>query len=124
MINNINCEIGNFRKKRKNKSSKINKEMSNYYKSYNIKQLSYKDPTAHNIDTITEVIKKRRMPSFVPVNNVPGLGFYYDSQIMDGMRKASAKPIIEKNPYSYEEELLNELFNYKSEEKSNYDYKN
>ena len=52
-----------------------------------------------------------------------GPGFYYDSEIMDGMRKASAKPIIEKKPYSYEDELLKELFNYKSEEKSNYDYK-
>ena len=110
-INSIYCEIGNFRKKSKKENSKVNKEMSNYYKSYTTKQLNYKDPTAHNIDTITEVIKKRKMPSFIPVNNVPGPGFYYDSEIMDGMRKASSKPIAQKRPYNFEEELLNELFN-------------
>ncbi len=104
-INSINCVIGNFRKKNKSKNSKVNKEMSNYYKSYTTKQLNYKDPTAHNIDTITEIIKKRKMPSFIPVNNVPGPGFYYDSEIMDGMKKASSKPIAQKKPYNFEEEL-------------------
>ena len=125
-VNSVNCEIGNFRKKKSKENSKINKEMSNYYKSYTTKQLNYKDPTAHNIDTITEVIKKRKMPSFIPMNNVPGPGFYYDSEIMDGMRKALSKPIIEKKPYNYEDELLNELFNSNfdnKEEKLNNDLK-
>ena len=100
--------------------------MSNYYKSYTTKQLNYKDPTAHNIDTITEVIKKRKMPSFIPMNNVPGPGFYYDSNLMNGMRKASARPIIEKKPYSFEDELFNELFNNKNFDKEEgiiYDFK-
>ena len=39
--------------------------MPNYYKFYTTKQLKCKDPTAHNIDSITEVIKKRKMPSFI-----------------------------------------------------------
>ena len=126
-VNNINCEIGNFRKnKNKKENNKVNKEMSNYYKSYTTKQLNYKDPTAHNIDTITEVIKKRKMPSFIPVNNVPGPGFYYDNDMMNGMRKASARPIIEKKPYNKEDELFNELFNNKNsikEEGIIYDFK-
>ena len=106
-VNSINCEVGNFRKNlKKNENNKVNKDMSNYYKSYATKQLNYKDPTAHNIDTITEVIKKRRMPSFIPMNNVPGPGFYYNSEKMDGMRKASSKPIIEKKPYNIEDELF------------------
>ena len=125
-VNNINCEIGNFRKKKKNDNSKVNKEMSNYYKSYTTKQLNYKDPTAHNIDTIIEVIKKRKMPSFIPVNNVPGPGFYYDSDMMNGMKKASSRPIVEKKPYNREDELLNELFNNKNNNKEEgiiYDFK-
>ena len=100
--------------------------MSNYYKSYTTKQLNYKDPTAHNIETITEVIKKRKMPSFIPMNNVPGPGFYYDSELMNGMRKASARPIIEKKPYNLEDELLNELFENKNNNKEEgiiYDFK-
>ena len=126
-VNNINCEVGNFRKKKNNfENNKVNKEMSNYYKSYTTKQLNYKDPTAHNIDTITEVIKKRKMPSFIPINNVPGPGFYYDSELMDGMRRASARPIIEKKPYNLEDELFNELFNNKNNDKEEgiiYDFK-
>lgn len=125
-VNNINCEIGNFRKPKKNENSKVNKEMSNYYKSYTTKQLNYKDPTAHNIDTITEVIKKRKMPSFIPVNDVPGPGFYYDYDLMNGMRKASARPIVEKKPYNREDELLNELFKNKNDIKEEgiiYDFK-
>ena len=64
-VNSINCQIGNYRemsKKNRNQnyeSTKINNEMANYYKSYTTKQLNYKDPTAHNIDTITKFIKKR-----------------------------------------------------------------
>ena len=81
--------------------------MSNYYKSYTTKHLNYKDPTAHNIDTIIEVIKKRKIPSFIPVNNVPGPGFYYDIDMMNRMRKAPSrldlllkkKDIIEKMDY-------------------------
>ena len=126
-VNSINCEVGNFRKnKKKNENNKAIKEMSNYYKLYTTKQLNYKDPTAHNIDTITEVIKKRKMPSFIPMNNVPGPGFYYDSEMMNGMRKASAKPIIEKKPYNIEDELLNELFSNKNNNKEEgiiYDFK-
>ena len=126
-VNSINCEVGNFRKKvNRNENSKVNKEMANYYKSYTTKQLNYKDPTAHNIDTITEVIKKRKMPSFIPMNNVPGPGFYYDSELMNGMRKASSRPIVEKKPYNIEDELLNELFNNKPNNKEEgiiYDFK-
>ena len=126
-VNNINCEVGNFRKKaNKNENSKVNKEMANYYKSYTTKQLNYKDPTAHNIDTITEVIKKRKMPSFIPTNNVPGPGFYYDNDLMNGMRKASAKPIVEKKPYNIKDELLNELLSNKPNTKEEgiiYDFK-
>ena len=126
-VNNINCEVGNFRKKKEyDENYKVNKEMSNYYKSYTTKQLNYKDPTAHNIDTITEVIKKRKMPSFIPMNNYPGPGFYYDSYLMNGMRKASARPIIEKKPYNLEDEIFNELFsnkNYDKEEGIIYDFK-
>ena len=126
-VNNINCEVGNFRKKKnKYENNKVNKEMSNYYKSYTTKQLNYKDPTAHNIETITEVIKKRKMPSFIPMNNVPGPGYYYDSNLMNGMRRASARPIIEKKAYNIEDEILNELFNNKNnikEEGIIYDFK-
>ena len=125
-VNSINCQIGNFRKKHFDENSKINKEMSNYYKSYTTKQLNYKDPTAHNIETIAEVINKRKMPSFISINNVPGPGFYYDNILMDGMRKASAKPIIEKKPYNYEDELLSNLFNNKIDDKEEgtiYDFK-
>ena len=59
-VNSINCQIGNYRQNNKinnNETNKINTELSNYYKSYTTKQLNYKDPTAHNIDTITEFIK-------------------------------------------------------------------
>ena len=125
-VNSINCQIGNFRKKHFDENSKINKEMSNYYKSYTTKQLNYKDPTAHNIETISEVIKKRKMPAFISINNVPGPGFYYDSVLMNGMRKASAKPIVEKKPYNLEDELLSNLFKNKindKEEGAIYDFK-
>ena len=126
-VNNINCEIGNFRKKKPNyENNKVNKEMSNYYKSYTTKQLNYKDPTAHNIETITEVIKKRKLPAFIPMNNVPGPGYYYDSHLMNGMRRASARPIKEKKPYNLEDEILNELFSNKNNNKEEgiiYDFK-
>ena len=60
------------------------------------------------------------------MNNVPGPGFYYDDFLMNGLRKASARPIVEKKPYNAEEELINELFNNKKDEKLEgiiYDFK-
>ncbi len=115
-VNSINCQIGNYRKNKENdnksnESTKINSELSSYYKSYTTKQLNYKDPTAHNIDTITEFIKKKKMPSFIPVNNNPGPGFYYDEEMMSGLRKALSPPLVKKDPYNHDDEILNEIFN-------------
>ena len=119
-VNSINCQIGNYRQNNKinnNETNKINTELSNYYKSYTTKQLNYKDPTAHNIDTITEFIKKKKLPSFIPMNNNPGPGFYYDEELMDGMKKASAPPLIKKEPYNPDDEILNEIFNSNNNDK-------
>ena len=134
-VNSINCQIGNYRenknKKENNKSNestKINSELSSYYKSYATKQLNYKDPTAHNIDTITEFIKKKQMPSFIPKNNNPGPGFYYDEEMMSGLRKAAQPPIVKKVPYNADDEILKEIFNsnnnyHEKEKKIILDYK-
>ena len=126
-VNNINCQIGNYREDNKVDGFKTNEEISNFYKSYVIKQLNYKDPTAHNIDTIIEVMNKRKLPSFIPMNGVPGPGFYYDNVIMDGMRKAAAKPHVEKKPYNIEEELYLEFYNninrYNKADGNIYDFK-
>lgn len=126
-VNNINCEVGNFRKKSaQSENNKYNKEMSIYYKSYSTKQLNYKDPTAHNIDTIIEVINKRKMPSFIPVNNVPGPGFYFDDNSLNEIKASPSRPLLEKKPYNSEEELINDFFfskNGNKEEGNEYDFK-
>ena len=118
-VNSINCQIGNYRETNKlnnvndksSESTKINSELSSYYKSYTTKQLNYKDPTAHNIDTITEFIKKKKMPAFIPINSNPGPGFYYDEDMMSGLRKAMSPPLVKKEPYNPDTEILNEIFN-------------
>ena len=123
IVNSINCQIGNYRemsKKNRNQnyeSTKINNEMANYYKSYTTKQLNYKDPTAHNIDTITKFIKKRKLPSFIPMNNNPGPGFYYDEYMMNGLRKALTPLLVEKQPFNPDDEILNEIFNSNNNDK-------
>ena len=108
-VNSVNCELGNYRKKNLKSANKNNvlnsKELKTIYKSYTTKQLNFKDPTAHNIDTITEVMKKKKLPIFIPMNNVPGPGFYYDEILQSGMRKASARPIVEKKLLPYEDEV-------------------
>ena len=124
-VNSINCQIGNYRETNKenksndksSESTKITSELSNYYKSYATKQLNYKDPTAHNIDTITEFIKKKKMPSFIPTNSNPGPGFYYDEDMMSGLRKAMSPPLVKKEPYNPDVEILNEIFNSKNHDK-------
>ena len=122
-VNSINCQIGNYRENKKennksksksNESTKLNSEISNYYKTYATKQLNYKDPTAHNIDTITEFIKKKQMPSFIPINNNPGPGCYYDEEMMSCLRKALSPPLVKKEPYNSDDEILKEIFNNKS----------
>ena len=120
-VNSINCQIGNYRKDDKKntseESTKINSELSNYYKSYTTKQLNYKDPTAHNIDTITEFLKKKKLPSFIPMNRNPGPGFYYDDDLMSSIKKAVTPPLVPKEPYNPDDEILNEIFNSNNHEK-------
>ena len=124
-VNSINCQIGNYRETNKenksndksDESTKIARELSNYYKSYATKQLNYKDPTAHNIETITEFIKKKKMPSFIPTNNNPGPGFYYDEDMMSGLRKAMSPPLVKKEPYNPDVEILKEIFNSNNHDK-------
>ena len=122
-VNSINCQIGNYREDNKQsdqnyvESAKIKKELSNYYKSYTTKQLNYKDPTAHNIDTITEFIKNKKMPSFIPPNTNPGPGFYYDEILMSSVKKALTPSLVQREPYNPDEEILNEIFNSNTHEK-------
>ena len=65
-----------------NKKSEKNKNIPiiNFFKSYSKQQIIFKDPTAHNIDIFIEGMKKNKLPSFIPVNNVPGPGYYYDEE--------------------------------------------
>ena len=126
-VNSINCEIGNYRdngnkkNKKKRSSSESTKitasELASYYKSYTTKQLNYKDPTAHNIDTITEFINKKKMPSFIPMNSNPGPGFYYDEENMTSLKKALSPPLVPKEPYNPDDEILNEIFNSNNHDK-------
>ena len=125
-VNSINCQIGNYRDNTKKKSKKksneepakiTNSELASYYKSYTTKQLNYKDPTAHNIDIITEFIKKKKLPSFIPMNSNPGPGFYYDEENMSGLKKAISPPLVPKEPYNPDDEILNEIFNSNNHDK-------
>ena len=133
-VNSINCQIGNYRKdpneknnfNKSNESTKIISELSSYYKSYTTKQLNYKDPTAHNIETISEFINKKKMPCFIPMNTNPGPGLYYNEDYMSGLKKAASPPLVPKEPYDPDEEILNEIFNgnkYNKEKKIILDFK-
>ena len=106
------------KKRSSSESTKITaSELASYYKSYTTTQLNYKDPTAHNIDTITEFINKKKMPSFIPMNSNPGPGFYYDEENMTSLKKALSPPLVPKEPYNPDDEILNEIFNSNNHDK-------
>ena len=67
---NINKDNNNIKNQTDDESTKIkSSELANYYISYTTKKLNYKDPTVRNIETITEFIKNKKMPSFIPMNS-------------------------------------------------------
>ena len=66
------------------------------------------------------------MPSFIPVNNVPGPGFYFDDNSLNEIKASPSRPLLEKKPYNSEEELINDFFfskNGNKEEGNEYDFK-
>ena len=56
------------------------KNIPNIFRICSNQQIMFKDPTAHNINSLSEEIRKDKLPVFIHVNDVPGPGYYYDEE--------------------------------------------
>ena len=57
------------------------------------------------------------MPCFIPMNTNPGPGLYYNEEIMSSLKKAASPPLVPKEPYDPDIEMLNEILNGNNHEK-------
>lgn len=136
-VGHINCEIGNYRNmedkktrknKKKNNTSKTTNssrattvskstmqtpnEHRNLFKSYTVRQLNFKDPIAHNIETINFNLNKNKLPPFARTGSelFPGPGYYLDFNKHSGFYAAQKKPIKEKSePLYFDKENFKEI---------------
>ena len=66
-------------KSQNNELNNINYNTPNLYKFYSTQHIVF-HPKNYNIRLINEQITKDKLPEFIPVNDVPGPGYYYDEE--------------------------------------------
>ena len=63
------------------KNNYINNNIpNNIFRIYSSQHMLLKDPSVHNIHSISEEFTKDKLPIFIRVNDVPGPGYYYDEE--------------------------------------------
>ena len=67
--------------KNDNKNNNIN--IRNFFNQ----QILFRSPIAHNKIILSDEIKKDKLPIFIPVNDVPGPGYYYDEEKNENTNK-------------------------------------
>ena len=79
---------------------KFNINTPNLYKFYSTQHVFF-HPTSYNIKVMNNTIKKDKLPDFIPVNDVPGPGYYYDEEkINQNSNKGKLK-----NAHLYDEDI-------------------
>ena len=67
--------------KNEDKNNNINNNIpNNIFRIYSSQHMLLKDPSVHNIHSISEEFTKDKLPIFIRVNDVPGPGYYYDEE--------------------------------------------
>ena len=67
--------------KNEDKNNNINNNIpNNIFRIYSSQHMMLKDPSVHNIHSISEEFIKDKLPIFICVNDVPGPGYYYDEE--------------------------------------------
>ena len=77
IVKNNNKDIHKDIHKEPNQKNNIN--MPNIYKLYSTQNTFFHLKT-YNIKKMTEDLKKDKYPMFIPINDVPGPGYYYDEE--------------------------------------------
>ena len=68
------------KKEKKNNNHNVNNIPNNIFRIYSCQQIMFKDPTAHNIGSLSSEKEKDKLPIFIHINDVPGPGYYYDEE--------------------------------------------
>ena len=62
------------------KNDNNKKNIPNIFRICSNQQIIFKDQSAYNINSLSEEIRKDKLPVFIHVNDVPGPGYYYDEE--------------------------------------------
>ena len=63
-------------------NQKYNLNAPNLYKLYSTQHIFF-HPKSYDIKKLNDDLKKNKLPEFIPVNDVPGPGYYYDEEKMN-----------------------------------------
>ena len=84
---------------------KYNLNVPNLYKFYSTQHIFF-HPTTYNIKKINNDIIEDKLPIFIPVNDVPGPGYYYDEDINTKKIKTGKNDFAKlKNAHLYDEDI-------------------
>ena len=84
-------------------NQKYNLNAPNLYKFYSTQHIFF-HPKTYNIKKLTEDLKRNKLPVFIPVNDVPGPGYYYDEEKMNlNLKSGKNDPNKLKNAHLYDD---------------------
>ena len=96
IVKNPNIKVSN---------QKYNLNVPNLYKFYSTQHIFF-HPKTYNIKKINSDIIKDKLPIFIPVNDVPGPGYYYDEEIDKQSIKTGKNDFTKlKNAHLYDEDI-------------------
>ena len=103
MKNNINVQTN------QNVNKKYNTNSTGLYKFYSTQHIFF-NPNSTNIKLINDNILKDKLPDFIPVNDVPGPGYYYDDEKINPNYKKGKNDLSKlKNAHLYDDEVQYEV---------------
>ena len=95
--------------KNQNTNKKFNMNSPSLYQFYSTQHVFF-HPNSCNIKLINDNILKDKLPDFIPVNNVPGPGYYYDEEKINQNNKKGKNDFSKlKNAHLYDEEVQYEI---------------
>lgn len=95
--------------KNQNTNKKLNTNSPSLYKFYSTQHIFF-HPNSFNIKLINDNILKDKLPDFIPVNNVPGPGYYYDEEKLNQNNKRGKNDFSKlKSAHLYDEEVQYEI---------------
>ena len=84
---------------------KYNLNIPNLYKLYSTQHIFF-HPKTYNIPKMNEDMEKNKMPVFIPVNDVPGPGYYYDEEKINQNFKSGKNDLAKlKNAHLYDDDI-------------------